>query len=98
MAKEPCLCGDPACGSCGDPFAEACIAAEEKLCEALNEARVSPEEYMLVMNVGLAAVWGSRAVTKIVVEDRLAEDRMCRDYLDHHEPHLLDDLKENKDD
>lgn len=56
----PCLCGDPACGSCGDPAWEEIEAAQEEALEWMSRARLTAVEYRIVVRVGLVAVKQAR--------------------------------------
>jgi len=68
----PCLCGDPYCPYCGDPGAAAVEEAGIWAMERLAKARLTADEYRIVVRAGLAAVKASRTVTAAVVADRLA--------------------------
>jgi hypothetical protein len=76
MAKGPCMCGDPACPSCGNPgYAEA-VAAEEWALEQIAEAKLSPDEIRLALRVGIEAVKAHRDTVKAVVDQMEADRRM----------------------
>ena len=51
MVKGPCLCGDPYCGSCGDPSLADMEAAVDKLMEVLHKLGVPLEFYTLLIKV-----------------------------------------------
>ena len=68
MKNGPCLCGDPYCPHCGDPYAAEIEAAEEGLMEAFHEARFSPEEYAIVLRVGMEAVEAAREASRQAVD------------------------------
>lgn len=65
----PCLCGDTACPSCGNPYQAAVEAAEEAAFDQLGGAKLSPEEYDLVVVVGLAAVEAARRESQRVISE-----------------------------
>ena len=44
----PCLCGDPYCGSCGDPSAAILEEAENELCDLLAQQGASLVHYTIL--------------------------------------------------
>jgi hypothetical protein len=56
MTNGPCLCGDPACGRCGNPEQAAIEAAESGLLDVLAGAGLTVDEYGAVGRDGLRAV------------------------------------------
>lgn len=68
--SEPCLCGDPYCPRCGNPFAAQSEAAEQALMERLAFERLSPDEYALVGEIGLQAVKAVRAAVAAYQENQ----------------------------
>ena len=62
MRNGPCLCGDPYCGSCGNPAAAEIEAAEEWAIEELAKAGLSAEEYRFVITLGISALAPARAM------------------------------------
>lgn len=79
----PCLCGDPYCGSCGNPAWAEAQAAEEWTLEALAKAKLTPEEYKIVVSVGLAAVCHARRAAKetaAAIAENQAEAEAMRDW------------------
>lgn len=79
--RRPCLCGDPYCGSCGDPSLAQFEAVEEKLMETLVELKASIFHYELLVAILPALV---EAIDKIVndqVRERMADDQMYISYL-----------------
>jgi hypothetical protein len=82
----PCLCGDPYCPSCGSPEAAKVEAANEWAMAEFSNANLTPDEYKLVVKVGLQAV---EAVRKAVDEevrgmlaDREADAAYTREMMD----------------
>ena len=64
MTKGPCLCGDPACHSCGNPGAVAWEAAIENLTDELNALGLDEYELELFKTVGIAALNAHREANK----------------------------------
>ncbi len=64
--------------------------AEVGLCDMLNEAGLYPEEYMIVAQVGLAAVMAARGYAKYQVDEALANEAEARASVEfpgiHYEP------------
>lgn len=65
----PCLCGDPYCPSCGNPGAAELEATEEWAMEEMSKAQLTPDEYRLVVTVGLAVVFECRKYAETVLKD-----------------------------
>lgn len=80
MAKGPCLCGDPYCGSCGDPGAVELEAASEGVMDAFGEAKFTVEEYALAGAVAIAAVEAHRKAAKVLLDEQRADHQQ---YIDH---------------
>jgi hypothetical protein len=59
----PCMCGDPYCPSCGTADART-EAAAEWATEELAKAGLTPDEYSLVVKIGLLAVEHTRKATE----------------------------------
>lgn len=70
----PCLCGDTYCPSCGNPYAAELEAASEWAGEALFKAKLTPDEYRIVVSVGLAAVHHARKAAKAQLADYQAAE------------------------
>lgn len=60
----PCLCGDPYCPSCGNPHLALLEEAETWAINSMAGANLSPDEYRMVVSVGLAAVHHGRRIAK----------------------------------
>ena len=85
----PCLCGDVACPSCESPGAAEAEVAEEALMDRLAEEKITPNEYHIVAEVGIAAVKAHREVVEKLASDRLADQAEYIRYLeDKVENHL----------
>lgn len=88
----PCLCGDPYCNSCFPGNDGGSLeAAEDWTIGTLQKAKLSPDEYRVVVSVGLAAVHHTRkAATAAAKETRAiqaeieAEGRAQREYAEWH--------------
>lgn len=72
----PCLCGDPYCGSCGNPSLAKLEAIKDDFMEKIHNAGLDEFEYRIVLDVGLKAVEMSRKATK----NRLAEIKEDEEY------------------
>jgi len=75
MGNGPCLCGDPYCPSCGNPASaaleDAIGEAADRLVDGLYNENLDPDEYDLVLEVGLAAVRSARKITQARIKEAL---------------------------
>lgn len=69
MSRGPCLCGDPYCPSCGDPYLAEIENAEEQMMKAFSDAKFSVEEYGLACRVAITAVNEFREALKKAHDD-----------------------------
>ena len=74
----PCICGDYLCPSCGNPDAAELEAAEEWAIHTMYQAKLTPEEYRIVVSVGLAAVYHARRLAKANLADYQASEEEYR--------------------
>lgn len=65
----PCMCGDPYCASCGNSKLADLEAAEEAAMDAFQKAKLTPDEYEMVVKIGLVAVGAAREYAKTRVEE-----------------------------
>jgi len=54
VVKGPCLCGDPYCGSCGDPSLAALEESEQALYDKLHEIKADIDFYHLLTAISPA--------------------------------------------
>ena len=47
----PCLCGDPYCGSCGNPEHAALEDAEQELCETMHQNSAGLHHYRILIKL-----------------------------------------------
>lgn len=82
MSKGPCLCGDPYCGSCGNPEQAAYEDACTELGDRLIEMKLSKEELELFEKVGRAAVERLRPMLQEAYKDGKEESTEYIHYLE----------------
>lgn len=75
----PCMCGDPYCAKCGDPIRAKYEAAEEAAMEAFQKAKLTPDEYEMVVKIGLVAVGAAREYAKARVEEAKRQEAEYRE-------------------
>jgi len=73
MGKEPCLCGDPYCPSCGNPSALALEGAVDDLLDAFNLEGFTFEEYEIAKEISIATVRTFRKLLKEITTQRCRE-------------------------
>lgn len=81
----PCLCGDVYCPSCGNPGLAAIEAAADTMLERFSKAGLTPQEYEIVTNHGLALIETVRAAAASASKEILAlqaEANAMRDWPD----------------
>ena len=76
MVKEPCMCGDPYCPRCGNPYLAKIEAAEDGLLDALSEVCQTVEDYEIVKQVGTAAVKAAREYAEKAIKENMSDDQM----------------------
>lgn len=82
MNKGPCLCGDPACHSCGSPGAVAWETAIENLIDELDALGLDEYELELFKTVGFAALNAHREANKDRQAQADAEQSVYDDYIE----------------
>ena len=80
--QQPCMCGDVGCSCCGDVHAAALEAAGETLLEYCVRAKLTPEEYHIVLRVGLSAVKQARILASDAEQEGLADQQEYIYYLE----------------
>lgn len=65
----PCLCGDVACHSCGNPYQAEVEAAEEAAMDAIAAEKPTPEEYAMVAEIGVTVIRATRAAAERTVRE-----------------------------
>lgn len=88
----PCLCGDPACPSCGNPSLTALEIAEEKLMDAITEQQLSIFEYYFLIAAIPGLIAAYRVTSRTEIRERSVDDRMVIDQLTN----ALEDHNDNK--
>jgi len=78
----PCLCGDLACPSCGNPALLLLEEAESWTMEQLSQAKLTADEYKIVVSVGLEAVQHCREAAKQAVRAYQIVEHEAKMYLD----------------
>jgi hypothetical protein len=82
----PCLCGDPYCGSCGDPSLAILEEAEIKLADTMNEHKATIEHYDMVIKLVPILI----RVVDEVVNERVKESRVAdQEYIDYLKARLI---------
>ena len=81
MVKGPCLCGDPYCGSCGDPSLLAEEAAIDKLMDTMSNSGATIDHYIILIAIVPALIKAVNNVVDAVVLDRMAGDQEYISYL-----------------
>jgi hypothetical protein len=82
----PCLCGDPYCGSCGDPSLVILEEAEIKLADTMNEHKATIEHYDMVIKLVPILI----RVVDEVVNERVKESRVAdQEYIDYLKARLI---------
>jgi hypothetical protein len=76
------MCGDTHCSSCGDAAAAAQEVAEESLLEYCRRAKLTPEEYHIVLRVGLSAIKQARILASNAEQDGLIDQQEYIYYLE----------------
>jgi hypothetical protein len=77
----PCLCGDPYCGSCGDPSLAVLEEAEEKLMDVLHVNQATIEHYEILIEVIPKFVEAVNNAIGEAVQDLRADDEEYISYL-----------------
>jgi len=77
----PCLCGDPYCGSCGNPALAELEALGEGLLDAMHANNASREHYEILIAVIPEFIKAVDIAISGVVRDVTADDRQYMDYL-----------------
>jgi len=76
------MCGDVGCSNCGDAHAAAVEVAGETLLEYCVRANLTPEEYHIVLRVGLSAVKQARILAADAEQEGLADQQEYIYYLE----------------
>jgi hypothetical protein len=79
--KGPCLCGDPYCGSCGDPSLLAEEGAIDELIDVMRNNGATIDHYKVLIHLVPKLIAVINEVVNDVVQDRMAGDQQYIDYL-----------------
>ena len=80
MVKGPCLCGDPYCGSCGDPSLLAEEVAIDKLMDTMSNSGATIDHYTILIAIAPVLIKAVNDAVDSVVRDRMAGDQQ---YISH---------------
>ncbi len=85
MVKGPCLCGDPYCGSCGDPSLLAEEGAIDELIDTMRNNGATIDHYKVLIHLVPRLITVINEVVDDIVRDRMAGDQQ---YISHLEERL----------
>lgn len=78
---RPCLCGDPYCGSCGNPSLAVLEEAEEQLMEELHKNGAMLEHYIILTKLVPYLVEAFNVAVDERVQDLIADEANYLTYL-----------------